>query len=185
MKRKYIFWGFLTFILSGAPLVQALDPVAPRAFRKFGMLYVKTPSTTDKVTYTNQQTGESKSLKPAEVEVIPVGKYTIHVTMQDYTYQQDVSVDSTERTDVVVPGYGNIQVNSPLPNTTVEAYQHNSKNLVAKFKANEIKTLPRGHYDIKVKVRNFVIPKDNVYIFTNTTRQLDVIPAEQKAAQST
>lgn len=177
---KKLFTLFSIIFLAGfawvAPAL-ALDPVAPREFRSSGMIWVKTPNpTSDKVTITRKSTGFHQTIPSNKIEVVPVGKYQVDVQMGDYHYQQNVLVEPTERTDVEVPGYGNIKVVSPVP-AKIHVYKSGTGNLVAKFPSGEIRTLPKGHYDIKIKVGIHTVQKEDIWVVTNTTRVLDVIPA--------
>lgn len=175
--RKFVFFLTALGILGlASPHVSALDPVAPRSFRKVGMLWVKTPNPSqDRVEITKINSGEKRSVTPDQIELVPVGRYEIDVTMQDYHYRQQILVEPTERADVVVPGYGNIKVNSPFK-AEVSVYGSGSENLVAKFPVNSVKTLPRGHYDVKISFGNKTsVKKDNIWVVTNTTRVLDVV----------
>lgn len=174
-KLSYIvlFFGILALAL---PPALALDPVAPRSFRKVGMIWVKTPNPSqDKVEITKLTTGDKKMVTPGQIELVPVGKYQVKVTMGEYTYEQKVLVEPTERTDVVVPGFGNLKVNSPFK-AEVTVYKAQTNQDIAKFPVNSVKTLPRGFYDVKIKFGNdTVVKKDNLWVVTNTTRVLDVI----------
>jgi hypothetical protein len=151
--------------------------LAPRAQRSQGMIYVKTPQPDNTITIARSD-GFSEKLQPEHVKWVPIGDYTVTTKMQEYTYTQRVLVQPTERTDVVVAGYGNLQVNSISPNDTVEIFGASKGNLVAKFPASQIKTLPQGHYDVKVNVGKTSVTKKNVWVVTNTTRQIDVSYAD-------
>jgi len=153
----------------------SLDPVAPRSFRSKGILWVKTPNPpADIITVTKLGSGKIVNVISDKTKIVPVGKYKVQVQMQDYRYSQTVLVEPTERTDVVVPGFGNLKINSPLQGN-VEVFGKKSGQLVAKFPVNEIKTLPRGHYDVKIHFGKLSVTEPNVWVVTNTTRELDVI----------
>src|SRR5436190_15316917 len=165
----------LSLVLSLVSLsCYALDPLAPRGQRAQGMIFVKTPNSSDSVTLTNKNTGSSEALKPESLQWVAVGDYTVSAKMQDYNYNQNVTVQPTERTDVVVPGFGNLQVNSISPQDTIEVFKIKGGALAAKFPASQVKTLPEGRYNVKVTVGKQSVTKDNVLIVTNTTRQVDV-----------
>ena len=173
LSAYFIIVSVITLIAGSA---LALDPVAPRSFRKSGMIWVKTPNPgTDAVEITRLKTGKTQTIPSDKVEVVPVGKYLVKVKMQNYAYTQRVLVEPTERTDVEVPGYGNLQVNSRFPGEVV-VYRLGSGSKVATFGTNQVKTLPRGRYDVKIllgKAKGSVVDKD-VWVVTNTTRILDV-----------
>jgi len=177
MKKFPLIASILMFLSLVATTAVALDPVAPRSFRKFGMIYVESPNPqSDSITLIRKKTGFKEPLQSGVLKVVPVGKYRVEVKMQSYHYQQDVWVESTERTDVIVPGYGNLKVNAPNPSAVmVEVYPKGKGKLVAKFPATEIKTLPRGHYEVRIKVGSFILTQPDVWVVTNTTRILDVI----------
>ncbi len=158
--------------LIAAPVL-ALDPLAPRSERSRGMIYVLTPQPNDKVTITSRA-GGTQSIPTNFVQWVPVGDYTVIAQMQDNRYTQHVTVQPTERTDVVVPGFGNIKVNSISPGDQVEVYRAKGGSLAAKFPASQIKTLPSGRYDVKITVGKDSVTKNNILIVTNTTRQVDV-----------
>ena len=176
MRRFLAYFTLISVSTLITGSVLALDPVAPRAFRKSGMIWVKTPNpATDVVEITRLKTGTTRTIPSDKVEVVPVGKYQVNVKMQNYNYTQKVLVEPTERTDVEVPGYGNLQVNSKFPGEVV-VYRQGTGTKVATFATNEVKTLPRGRYDVKVllgKAKGSVMD-DDVWVVTNTTRILDV-----------
>lgn len=181
MRQLFAILSVLTLLVSFTTYSFALDPVAPRSFRSKGILWVKTPNPSqDVVSVTQLKTGKTWTVPSDKTQIVPVGKYDIKVQMQNYTYHQKVLVQPTERADVVVAGYGNIKVNSPFQGE-VMVYQNKSKNPTAKFPVNEIKTLPRGHYDVKIVFANKTqVMEPNVWIVTNTTRQLDVVEPKSK-----
>lgn len=163
--------AFIFFPLSA----RALDPLASRDERNKGMIFVKTPlPQVDTVTLSLLNGGQPETLIPNEMRWVPVGDYLVTVKMGEYKYDQNVTVKPTERTDVVVPGYGNLQVTSINPADPVEVFKKGTQSLVTKFPASQIKTLPTGHYDVKVSVGNTSVTKDNVYVVTNTTREVVV-----------
>jgi len=140
------------------------------------MIWVKSPQPhSDVVTLTRQKTGEARTIPVGQIEIVPVGRYKVAVKMQNYDYTQDVLVQSTERTDVVVPGFGNLKVMDAAPGATVEVLKRGSQKVVAKFPATQVKVLPRGRYDVNIKTGSFNVSKKNVWIVTNTTRILQII----------
>jgi hypothetical protein len=171
MKKLHLIAYFLIiFCPFGA---HALDPLAARSERSQGMIYVKTPlPESDIVTITKG--GMQETLKPETTKWVPIGDYLVTVKMGDYQYNQNVTVMPTERTDVVVPGYGNLKVNSLNPNDGVEVYPRGSTTAIAKFSASQTKTLPTGYYDVKVNVGTTSVTQPNVFVVTNTTRELVV-----------
>jgi hypothetical protein len=172
--KKIISLAFGIFLfLSGS--AHALDPVAPRSERAFGIVYVKTPLPgSDIVTLISKSDPKDTQKLQAEVDVkVKVGDYLVKVEMQNpYTYEQEVSVRPTERHDIIVPGFGNVIVKGAKGN--VEAYAQGSSSPVAKFATNYVKTLPEGTYDLKVKVGSYTLDQKSISVITNTTREVDV-----------
>lgn len=161
-----------------APLnALSLDPLAPRAQRSEGMIFVKTPNSGDTITITRSD-GSTQTLQPEQVKWVPVGNYLVTAKMQEHVYNQNVLVQPTERTDVVVAGFGNLKVNSIHPGDIVEVINLGKGGVAAKFPASQIKTLPQGRYDVKINVGKTSVTKNNVWIVTNTTRQVDVTYAD-------
>jgi hypothetical protein len=172
--KKFFLFALSVAWLHGAS-AHALDPLASRDERSKGMIFVKTPMPeADTVTLTQIGGSATQTLKPNDMRWVEVGDYTVSVKMGDYKYDQNVTVRPTERTDVVVPGFGNLKVSSINSSDNVEVFKRGGKSLVTKFPASQIKTLPTGHYDVKVIVGNTSITKDNVYVVTNTTREVVV-----------
>jgi len=178
MKRwKLLLAGLLISSIPTAGF--ALDPLAPRAQRAQGMIYVFTPQPGDTVTVSGS--GYNQTLQPGKIYWVPVGNYTVTAKMQEYTYNQSVLVQPTERTDVIVPGYGMLKVNSINPSDVVEVLGGNKGGVIAKFPASQIKVLPQGRYNVKVNVGKASVTKDNVWVVSNTTRQVDVTYADARA----
>ena len=178
MKR----WKLLlaALLISSIPTAGfALDPLAPRAQRAQGMIYVFTPQPSDSVSITGSN-GYNQSLQAGKIYWVPVGNYTVTAKMQEYSYNQSVLVQPTERTDVIVPGYGMLKVNSINPTDVVEVLGGGKGGVIAKFPASQIKVLPQGHYNVKVNVGKTSVTKDNVWIVSNTTRQVDVSYADAR-----
>ncbi len=176
MKKVFTLWVMGVVFVFSLSQALALDPVAPRSFRSKGMLWVKTPNPRkDIVKAKRLKTGEIFTVTPGKIEIVPVGRYLVQVSMQGYEYSQKVLLEPTERTDVVVPGYGNLIINSHLPGRVV-VYGEKSGQWVAKFPVNVLKTLPRGHYEVKIIFANKTsVTKPDIWVVTNTTRHLDVI----------
>lgn len=173
MKR--IFPLFLLGCLVWGSPVHALDPVAPASERAFGIVYVKSPLPgSDVVTLTSQSDDKNVLKMQPEVDAkVKVGDYTVRVEMQDYSYEQEVSVRPTERHEIIVPGFGNLVVKGPKG--TVEVYtKESSKKPESTFATNFVKTLPGGIYDVKVKVGKYTLDQNNISVVTNTTREIDV-----------
>ena len=187
MKRKIPFFICL-FLLSGIKAVLALDPVAPKEERAFGFVSVESPLPTD----TAHLTGVAPAglapvtFKPGDLMRVPVGEYTLKVKMQGHEWTSPLSVTPTELTAAVVSGYGNLRVSTPSPASDgVEVWTADIR-MVASFPASEIKTLPIGTYNVKVKLAPDVMVRDkqkivtrdvlraNVQILPNETRRLTV-----------
>ncbi len=170
-----VLWG-----LSSTAPVWALDPMVPREARHSGMIGVKSPlPASDQVTLIQLSTGEQHTLAPGHLLQVPVGKYRVKVVMQDYQYEQEVLVEPTERTDVVVPGYGGLKVHSRAGEASVEVMQVGTEKPVAQFSALETKILPSGFYDVRIRVGKFTVKQDNVWVVSNTTRELELRPGPQ------
>lgn len=170
MKAKVL--GFALLLLGLAPAAQALDPVAPVSERKFGVLFVKTPMPgSDQIQIESIADGKKQKIA-SETEVkVPIGEFRVQVKMQDYNYEQQVMVGGTERTEVVVPGFGNLKVEAPKK-SQVEVFKKGSQALVAKFPADQVKVLPVGYYDVKIILLEASVTMNNVWIVTNTTREV-------------
>lgn len=168
--RYLIYIFILACYLPGIP-AHALDPVAPRSERRFGLVYVKTPNPDDKVTLISQRVdGKTQKIKPGEDVKVKVGDYLVTVEMgHDYIYNQDISVRPTERHEVITPGYGNLRVNGPCKEVLVS--QGGKK--IAKIKCGKIRILPRGSYDLKIKIGKYTLDQ-TVAVVTNTLREIDV-----------
>jgi len=165
-------WIFAFLMLASVPAF-ALDPVAPISERKFGILFVKTPMPDSDVINITATEGGKKQTVHAETEVkVPVGDYQVSVKMQDYVYEQQVKVGGTERTEVVVPGYGNLKVTAPK-DSSIEVYKTGTESLVAKFPASQVKVLPTGYYDVRIRYLKDSVTSNNVWIVTNTTREIE------------
>ena len=178
MKTKYfLFICVLSFFASQN--LWALDPVAPRAERKYGELTVQTPLASDvcSIKMTKDKNRDAgidyqQSFKPGETIKIPVGDYELKVKLQDREWTTQVTIHPTERTDVKVTGYGNLKVNSPSPNKdTVEVATLDGK-VISTFHPSQVKTLPNGTYNVTVKMSGTSITQPNVMIITNTTREV-------------
>ncbi len=175
---KKLFFLALLSIISLPSIARALDPVAPVAERKFGVVYVKsTLPSSDVITLTSAADPNSTQTIKAETDSkVAVGDYTVRVEMQEYSYEVEVTIRPTERHEIIVPGFGNLRVNGPNK-ALVEVFEANSNKLVTKFQTNFTKTLPRGNYDVKVsvgKTKKDSVTQKNVMVVTNTTRQVDV-----------
>jgi len=159
-------------LLGLAPAAQALDPVAPVSERKFGVIFVKTPQPeSDQIQLESIADGKKRKVTPEAEVKVPVGDYRVNVKMQDYSYEQQVLVGGTERTEVVVPGFGNLKVDAPKK-SSVEVYKKGSQSLIAKFPVSQIKVLPVGYYDVKISLLEASVTMNNVWIVTNTTREV-------------
>lgn len=178
MKFKYAFILAIGLILSYQSS-WALDPVAPRAERKYGQLMVETPLPSDvceikMIRDKNRDAGidYQQSFKPGETIKVPVGEYALKVKLQEGEWNSQVTVYPTERSDVKVTGYGNLKVTSPNPSKdSVEVAALDGK-VISTFHPAELKTLPTGTYNVKVKMGGGTITQPNVVIITNTTREI-------------
>lgn len=171
MMKPFFHLVFLGLFLSSG-LAWALDPVAPRAERRYGMVYVKSPNADDKIVLVSQRQGvddqKIESLKDVQV---PVGDYVVEVSMKpEYSYAQPVTVRPTERHEIIVPGYGNVKVNGKCDKVKV---LQNGKE-IAKMKCGEVRTLPRGAYDLKIEIGKYTLDQ-SVGVVTNTLRQIDIV----------
>lgn len=171
MLKLIFHLGCLGIFLSSG-LTWALDPVAPRAERRYGMVYVKSPNPDDKIVLVSQRQGiddqKIESLKDVQV---PVGDYVVEVSMEpEYSYAQPVTVRPTERHEIIVPGYGNVQVNGKCDKVRV---LKDGKE-IAKMKCGEVRTLPRGSYDLKIEIGKYTLDQ-SVGVVTNTLRQVDIV----------
>jgi hypothetical protein len=173
MKKQIVTVFFLMTALGLARATLALDPYAPPSFRNVGMITVRTPNLDDQITITHLETGASQSLKPSEMKIVPIGIYKVSAKIQEYSQEQEVAVEPTERCDVTITGYGNIKVNSPAP-ASIGVYLEGTQTLVAEFPDTQIKTLPTGHYDVRVKLGKNETTHHNIWVITNITRELDV-----------
>lgn len=169
MKKHFLFIFVGLLIL--CPRAWALDPVAPASERAFGTIYVKSPLPgSDSIAL--DCSGEITKLQPEVDAKVKVGDCTVRVEMQDYSYEQEVSIRPTERHEIIVPGFGNLVVKGAQG--TVEVYAKNAKKPESTFKTNFVKTLPSGVYDVKVKVGKYTLDQNNISVVTNTTREIDV-----------
>jgi hypothetical protein len=171
--NRFFFIVFLA-LLTLSPSVQALDPKAPVSERAFGVVYVKSPLPSSDIITLNGQ-GDNKEVVKMQPEVdarVKVGDYMVRVEMQDYSYEQEVSVRPTERHEIIVPGFGNLVVKGAKG--TVEVYAKKSKKPESTFNTNYVKTLPSGVYDVKVKVGKYVLDQNDISVVTNTTREINV-----------
>jgi hypothetical protein len=187
-----IFPLFLTLLFFGLMNVSsalAFDPVAPRSDRPFGFLKVDTPlpqSDLCEITSINGvKYGYHLAFRPGEMIQVPIGEYELKVKLQDGEWTSPITVTSTEFTNVVVPGYGNLKVQAPHPWDMVEVYSRDGQ-LLKRFPASKVKTMPIGIYDVRVTmesdlanrgnvtVNTMIASKHNVMIAPNTTRELIV-----------
>lgn len=181
MGKKTVFLLSVFLLCFSSPL-RALDPVAPREERAFGFLKVNTPlPLTDRceVSAVAPASGYRQGFKPGERIKIPVGDYLLKVQLQDRAWQNPISVRATELTAIVVTGFGNLKVSSPKKSDTVEVYSSKGA-LVSQFPASQVKTLPVGRYQVKVRMGDLETPKIQVAVITNTTREVIATPGKAK-----
>jgi len=172
MKKQAI-WILLPLLFVSLS-VWALDPKAPRSERATGLIYVHTPNQDDKITLISSRDEKNKQkIISDEEKQVKVGDYLVRVEIaKEYTYEQDVTIRPTERHEVIVPGYGNLRINGTSGKITV--YPVGSKKKIAQFKGGEIRTLPRGVYDIKIQVGKYILDQNGISVVTNTLREIDV-----------
>jgi len=170
VMKKLIGILFLLLVIT-APEAQALDPVAPRGERKYGMVYIETPNKDDKIVLESQRGEKDQKISSLKDVQIKVGDYLVKVTIKpDYTYEQPITVRPTERHEVIVPGFGNMRVNGKCKEVLV--LQEGKK--VTKLKCGEIRTLPRGIYDLKIIISKRITLDQTIAVVTNTLREVDV-----------
>ncbi len=179
MKNRKILYVFV-FVMAALQNVWALDPVAPRAERKYGQLMVQTPLPTDvceikMVKDKNRDAGidYQQTFKPNETIKIPVGEYSLKVKLQEGEWTSQITIQPTERTDVKVTGYGNLKVTSPNPNKDMVDVATLDGKTISSFHPNQVKTLPNGTYNVTVKMGGASVTQPNVVIITNTTREVN------------
>ena len=157
--------------------VWALDPLAPKSERAFGRIRVKTPLSTDICEIkgkANQTEGKYILIPCAEMTKVLVGDYDLRVKLQTTEWTKEISVLPTEFTEVNVIGYGNLKVSSSDPKMdSVEVLGSDGKK-VRDFFTKDTITLPNGTYNLKIHVKDQVVPFENVVILSNTTRELSV-----------
>ncbi len=173
-NKKFVFL-FLFFLFLSPLSLFALDPVAPVAERKFGTLFVKSPMPESDSCVVQSNTSDfSKTFKSGETIKLPVGEYSLKVKLQDAEWNSLASIQPTERTEIVVIGYGNLKVKSPNPSADrVEVYTPDAR-LVKSFSASKTQTLPTGEYTVKIKLGKSELIQSGVTLISNTTRELEV-----------
>jgi len=172
MNRLFLFILFLLCAASWVHSAWALDPVAPREERRTGVIYVKTPNEEDEILLQDQRGDlKDKKIKSLQDEKIRVGDYLVLVKIKpEYTYEQAVTIRPTERHEIIVPGFGNVRVNGNCKEVLISQ----EKKKIAKIKCGEVRTLPRGVYDLKIKLSKKYTLEETVAVVTNTLRELDV-----------
>lgn len=172
---KIIFLFFIVLIFQGSAF--ALDPVAPRADRAFGFLKIGTPQpSTDQCDLLRLNPASPtyhSNCQPNTMLSLPIGEYQVTVRMQEYSWTEKVRVYPTEYTTVAVFGYGNLIVASSRKGDVVQVLTPQGKE-IAEYKANLVKTIPTGVYDVTIKSKGVSASMQNVRIITNATRELDV-----------
>ncbi len=165
----YILIMMTTFLVGRS---WALDPLAPRAERRYGMIYVKTPNTDDEILLVSQRPDtKDQKIKGLEDVQVPVGDYVVQVKIQpEYNYEQPVTIRPTERHEIIVPGFGNLRVNGKCDKVFVS---QDGKEF-AKIKCGQVRTLPRGPYDLKIQIGKYNLDQ-NVVVVTNTLREIDIV----------
>ncbi|GEM_PF-1100161 len=166
---------FILWVMIFSQITYALDPVAPLSERKQGSLSVKTPlPETDvcEVIGSNSLQPFQQKFKSGELIKLPVGNYIVKVALQDTEWERGITIEPTERTDIVVTGYGNLKVVTPHPSKdVVEVYTAEGK-MLRSFHPTRTKTLPTGTYNIKVKMGEAEVTQRDVMIVSNTTREI-------------
>lgn len=173
MKYHLVFY-FVLFLLPIRAF--ALDPVAPKSDRAFGFFKVDTPQNSDACELLRLNPAHppyKTNCQPNTMMTVPVGEYQLTVRMQEYSWTEKMNVHPTEYTSLAVLGYGNLLVNSTRPKDIVEIYSRDGK-VVSEFKANTVKTVPTGIYEVKVKSKNAQVSMNNVSVIPDRTRELVV-----------
>ena len=104
---------------------------------------------------------------------VPVGEYQVSVRMQEYSWTKVVNVYPTEYTSIAVLSYGNLLVSSPRSHDKIEVYNPQG-TLVAEFKANTVKTVPAGNYEVKIQSKGVNTSMKDVSVIADKTRELVV-----------
>jgi len=168
MKKIIPFGLTIAFLLFLNSPAKALDPYAGPAFKNAGMIHVQTPDAAkDEITLTHLKTGKIEHIKSGKVETVPAGTYKLQVAMEGETYNGKVTVRSTERTDVVV-GYGKLKIKGPS-SAMVQVFNQKEGTLMAEFPANKTQILPRGRYDLKVRLNGMETRKSDVLVVGGKT----------------
>ncbi len=165
---------FIALLLLSPFSAQALDPLTAPEYKDKGMLVVEAPLSDNTITITNTATGATQNVTPNTVNWVSPGNYNVTVKMQDYTYNQNVLVKATERTDAQAIGYGAIKVNTPSPSDMIEVVAAGSGNSIAKFPSSQTKIVPTGTYNVKIQVGSNQLTQSNILVVTNTTREINV-----------
>jgi hypothetical protein len=186
--RKLIFIFLSIFLCAHSSRVcLALDPVAPKVERAFGFVQVVSPLPDSDQCALFDSSGARIDFKPGQMMKVPVGEYTLKVKLQNDEWSKPVMVTPTEFTYVAVPGFGNLKVKTPSPESdTVEIYSEDG-SFLRSFPASQTETIPMGTYQVKVKMGSNVanhpsaangyysmVSKDRVMIFPLATREIDV-----------
>ncbi len=173
--KKFIFLLYSLFF--SLPLISyALDPVAPKADRAFGFFKVETPQSSDTCELLRLNPAHppyKTSCQPNTMMSVPVGEYQLNIRMQEYSWNEKVNIHPTEYTSIAVLGYGNLLVNSPRATDFVEVINSQGKE-VAQFGVNQVKTIPVGSYEVKVKSKGVQASMNKVVVIADKTRELIV-----------
>lgn len=159
----------LFFSLIVMPLVgQAYDPYTSKENRHLGFLFVRTPlPESDQISATHLGSGQVLTIRSSQLEHIPEGNYKLQVKLQKEVLSLDAKVMPTERTDIVVQGFGNLRVEAP-EKSNLSLSDSQGKEIVD-FDLNKTVTLPLGSYRLKGKVGKLKVNQD-LQVFSNQTQ---------------
>lgn len=180
MKNRLFSFYILLSSFIACSNAYALDPVAPKEERKFGTVEVKSPNPDDVCllipakTDPSTEVEHSTKCKPGETIKVPVGDYHLKVTVQDYSFNKDVSVQPTERSYIVVTGFGNLKIISSNPGKEKVTVTNQKGEVVKTSVSGKNISLPIGTYKVLVKIGSSEVKQDNVKIITNTTREIEI-----------
>lgn len=151
----------------------ALDPQAGAKFKNAGMIQVQTPDPAkDQITLTHLKTRKVEPIKSGKLAVVPVGTYRLRVVMVDETYDGKVTVRRAERTDAII-GFGKLKVKGPR-NALVQVFEKKQGKLMAEFPAGESQILPRGLYEVRVRMNGIESQRSDLLVVSSRTSELKI-----------
>src|SRR5436189_173095 len=157
--KKIISLGlfFIVAFFFQLPL-KALDPYARKSMGNFGMIQVQTPNPSkDEILLTATRTGRVETIPSGKVQVVHAGNYKLRVLMEGEEYNGNVVIRPTERTDITV-GFGSLKVKGSR-SAIVQVFDKKQGKLMAEFPASKTQLLPRGTYEVKVRVNGMETAK--------------------------